>query len=1008
MKNLRHYLLLITVLYLITNGLIFGSTNQTIGTIFPYLQSPTPTSIYICWQNNYSTDSQVLYGNSSALGNTIVGSYEEMSDGNVNVIWHTVKLTDLTPNTVYYYKCVSGTGESDIFKLKTSPVTGSNNGHIRFAVVGDNRTVPVMFRTVIEAMKEKMIELYGEDIESNIDAVLDVGDIITSGGSLNQYKNEYFDPINPLSANVPFMVSIGNHENEDPYFYQHMKYEDFKGEEGEKYYSFKIGRVFFIAINSNWQLRNETQMIWLEEILGKAQYNSSIDWIFAFCHHPGRSEVWPDGNTAYIQDRVIPLLAQYSKAEFLLYGHSHNYERGAITDGNLRLMLNGGAGSALDRWRGYGNQTNYPEIQKSYDHYCYSIFDINIAARSYTCKTFSLGHPDKSLNNIKIDSFYRKQVGSTAPNKPEAITNNQSIKYRFVLEASPYSGAEPLASSQFQITTNSGSYNNPVIDIKRDFEDIYYDTGAPNYEPVDLNKDIDLKKISLTSTYLPRTGAYYWRIRYRDRNLQWSEWSDEQSINVIEGGYESILGHNKSLTFDGTSSYIEITNDLNSAVLPKKEMTVETWAKLNTNNVWGGFIGAFQDNGNYEKGWVLGNYDKKFSFALASQGNGRIRYLKSDEDFEFEKWYHVAGTYDGAIMKIYVNGRLKNTITEQQGDINYDMSSYFDIGAYHDDDEFNVLDGELDEIRLWDVALDESMIQDWMFKEINDVHPLYSKLISNWSFNEISGGRLVDLTDTNEGVINNMDIFNRLVSTAPVGLYGKFVEYDNTTSVGLDGTQLQVSVTYAPADLDYLGIYLTGENDGTSIDHEIFPGNVNRRSNVVWGMKDYGEVTVDVEFHYGNIQGIPGSDSLVLLYRYDANSDWMDMSGEFDHYSEDKMFEYVDLIDFGEYALGWQGEATGIKYAFKTDVPNHYVLSQNYPNPFNSTTSIKYSVKRAGNVKIEIFNMSGQKIKTLIDEETEAGNFSIHWDASNISSGIYFYKMQVGPYEKIKKSLLIK
>ena len=65
---------------------------------------------------------------------------------------------------------------------------------------------------------------------------------------------------------------------------------------------------------------------------------------------------------------------------------------------------------------------------------------------------------------------------------------------------------------------------------------------------------------------------------------------------------------------------MEITDDLTNAVMPVKNMTVETWVKLKSHHTWGGYIGALQDNGSYEKGWVLGNHNDGFSFALSTKG----------------------------------------------------------------------------------------------------------------------------------------------------------------------------------------------------------------------------------------------------------------------------------------------------------------------------------------------------------------------------------------------------
>ena len=497
----------------------------------PYLQTPTPTSIYVCWHSAAGLESVVEYGPTEALGITASGDAHQF---NPSTVWHTVKLTGLEPETFYYYRVRTDTVVSEIYRFKTPPPDGQDSGHIRFAVFGDNRTEPDVFAWVVNKLKEKAQALYGENIEEHLNLIFDVGDIVTSGNVLHQYRDEYFEPLNSVSPYVPTMVSIGNHEGEAQYYYDYMKYEDLGGTEGEKYYSFRLGRVLFVAINSNRQLRNDAQIAWLDNLLQSAQEDDTIDWIFAFCHHPGHSEIWPDGNTSYVQNRVIPTLKKYSKVDMLSYGHSHNYERGAVPDGNLRLMLDGGAGSALDRWRMYSNQQDYPEIQRAFDHYCYTIVDIDIAAKKYKATTYSMGHPDKPLDNEIIDQFIRDKANETPPDRPEPLSplNGSAQKPPFFLQAAHYDGKYEIMSSHFQVTTVQGNYDDPVIDEIRDYENIYGDTGAPNYDPIDLNKGIDLEKFMITGVNLEDGVTYWWRVRYRDRNLQWSEWSDEFSFTI--------------------------------------------------------------------------------------------------------------------------------------------------------------------------------------------------------------------------------------------------------------------------------------------------------------------------------------------------------------------------------------------------------------------------------------------------------------------------------------------
>jgi photosystem II stability/assembly factor-like uncharacterized protein len=88
--------------------------------------------------------------------------------------------------------------------------------------------------------------------------------------------------------------------------------------------------------------------------------------------------------------------------------------------------------------------------------------------------------------------------------------------------------------------------------------------------------------------------------------------------------------------------------------------------------------------------------------------------------------------------------------------------------------------------------------------------------------------------------------------------------------------------------------------------------------------------------------------------------------------------------------------------------PFEYVLEQNYPNPFNPGTVINYSIPQDGIVTIEIFNLLGEKLATLLDEIQVAGRYEINFDASNLSSGIYVYGLKAGKFNVLKKMLLIK
>ena len=88
--------------------------------------------------------------------------------------------------------------------------------------------------------------------------------------------------------------------------------------------------------------------------------------------------------------------------------------------------------------------------------------------------------------------------------------------------------------------------------------------------------------------------------------------------------------------------------------------------------------------------------------------------------------------------------------------------------------------------------------------------------------------------------------------------------------------------------------------------------------------------------------------------------------------------------------------------------PDEYKLSANYPNPFNPTTAIKYQLAKDSYVTLSIYNMLGEEVAELVNEFEEAGYYSLQFDAKNLPSGMYIYKIQAGEFSDVKKMLLLK
>jgi len=127
------------------------------------------------------------------------------------------------------------------------------------------------------------------------------------------------------------------------------------------------------------------------------------------------------------------------------------------------------------------------------------------------------------------------------------------------------------------------------------------------------------------------------------------------------------------------------------------------------------------------------------------------------------------------------------------------------------------------------------------------------------------------------------------------------------------------------------------------------------------------------------------------------------------------LFNSVHFIDVNN---GWAvGDSGSIYHTTNGGVtfigdestqPSEFILEQNFPNPFNPSTKIKYSVPQSSNVVIKVYDILGNEIETLVNEEKPAGTYELTWYAEGLSSGVYFYQLKAGEFIQTKKMLLLK
>ncbi|MBO8131042.1 MAG: T9SS type A sorting domain-containing protein [Candidatus Marinimicrobia bacterium] len=330
----------------------------------------------------------------------------------------------------------------------------------------------------------------------------------------------------------------------------------------------------------------------------------------------------------------------------------------------------------------------------------------------------------------------------------------------------------------------------------------------------------------------------------------------------------------------------------------------------------------------------------------------------------------------------------------------------------------------------------------WTFttKEI-----LPPQVVAYWDFDEIRSDSVIDKSDhNNDGRMYNMD-----ASSIVTGLGGSnalkfdgiddYINVANSDVIDFDKGSFSVSVWYSPINITESSIYIlhkgTFERNDVActsgkwygielknwelrfaIDDDVTKttAKLTGINNVInegkWyhivGVRDTsankvklylnGNLVAEVDDQTGDIS--QGED---LFIGNCSNID-APLSGILD---ELKIFNY-SLSDEEISDLYYQFAGNPISKGEIPTIPNR--LYQNYPNPFNPSTTIKFSINEASNVKIVIYDLTGKKVKTIVDNKYNPGVYQVVADFSDLSSGVYFYQITTNNFTKVKKMILLK
>jgi len=512
----------------LTTALATQATAQTF-VVQPYLQDAEPNSIRIMWETTSGEESTVIWGETEGLGNETTG----MSFSSVgSAMMHDVQLVGLERFTTYYYSVVTGAAVSNLQKFKTPPFA-SDNENFRFVAMSDMQrsgSDPYVYDEIIhDGVLDYLEEHLSGVVSDDLALVLIPGDLVDNGNSYYQWETQFFEQSSDLFGQVPVYPVLGNHEVNTQYYYQYFHLPE-NGTEGyEEHWWWKdYGNVRFVGLDSNGPYDGEAQLEWLDQLLTNTCSSDSIDFVFAELHHPYKSELWTPGEsdfTGEVVERMEAFSQECGKPSIHFFGHTHGYSRGQSRDHKHVWINVATAGGAIDYW-GDWPQADYEEFTVSEDDWGWVLVEVEAGAEpKFTVKRLSRGNGNVNLDNELFDSFtvtkIDYEISTPIPIQPIDITVAPEC---VVLYGSPFDTEDMHGAAHWQVTAIPGDYGSPLNDVWEQFENIYFNEDTREGE-VMTNEAIH---------GLPENTQLWWRVRYRDKELNWSDWCDEVSFTTGE------------------------------------------------------------------------------------------------------------------------------------------------------------------------------------------------------------------------------------------------------------------------------------------------------------------------------------------------------------------------------------------------------------------------------------------------------------------------------------------
>ena len=559
-----------------------------------------------------------------------------------------------------------------------------------------------------------------------------------------------------------------------------------------------------------------------------------------------------------------------------------------------------------------------------------------------------------------------------------------------------------VSSYQLPVVANAG--NDIVIESDEDGSATVTLDGSGSYDPngdaLTYSWTLDGTEVStdVSFNYDLDIGVYTFTLTVSDGELTAS---DDVVVTVNE--YVA----NSALSFTAANEDYVDCGDNSELQLGDHNLTIEFWLKTSAGGVQriignGGTMAS--DDGYSVK--ILNNgklradvsdgttVDGKQTDAIVNDGNWHNCMVMLDRD-----------NPNGQKLWLCVDGDCNTKIIDSSIGSCANTNDTFVLGRKSTTSANNSFTGSLDEVRIWNTALtDTANVSLWRDGELTSLHPNISNLQAYYKFNEGSGSTANDLTADylgsyeSDGTITGAEWVASDISP--------FTLYDD------EDLQEEGSAPSAPSltsPSDSLAISLTFENLYTDSVVFVWESSADPDGDAVMYRAKFGHIVYSGETLLDTVQhdSTMAETSIVVFYE-DFNEDLVDLGGD------NSVLKWnvaaiagsdTVLSDNGPRFVLVDGTSLSVDEEF---IPTEFALHQNYPNPFNPVTTIQFDIPEAGEVRLDVYNILGKKVATLVQGRHEIGGYTVGWDAAGIASGIYYYRISSAKFTSTKKMILMK